>query len=209
MVDRFDPIRVKDQLGKPDNQGLFVNAKPDTLETVSGPTFIIENQNGNSALWRVSTWRNANWRNIDPTSSGGIKYVVSPNNQFYWDFTIASGTEYPLFFQNLQIGITDLTNSTATEDTTTNYRVDFTGTQVWRSISIAKRDTPVFTTATLNLTKSGTFTYEMSANGGSNWETGTLNEQHTFSNTGTDLRLRITESASGTGWIKDIRVNYG
>ena len=51
---------------------------------------------------------------------------------------------------------------------------------------------------------SGSFDYELSVNGGSNWETVTSGTLHTFTNTGTDLRFRITESAASTGEISKI-----
>lgn len=41
-------------------------------------------------------------------------------------------------------------------------------------------------------------TYELSADGGSNYEGSTLNAAHTFTNTGEDLRYRVTSAGSNT-----------
>ena len=63
------------------------------------------------------------------------------------------------------------------------------------------------TTATLTSTEvSGSFDYEMSANGGSNWEAVTSGIAKTFANSGTDLRWRATESAASTGEISEINI---
>ncbi|GAG82964.1 unnamed protein product, partial [marine sediment metagenome] len=61
------------------------------------------------------------------------------------------------------------------------------------------------TTATLTSTEvSGSFDYELTADGGSNWESVTSGTAHTFSNTGTDLRWRATENAASTGEISQV-----
>lgn len=53
---------------------------------------------------------------------------------------------------------------------------------------------------------SGTFLYEVSTDGGSNWETTTSGNLHLFSNTGTDLRWRATENGASTGEISEIKL---
>ena len=53
---------------------------------------------------------------------------------------------------------------------------------------------------------SGAFLYEVTANGGSNWETTTSGTLHEFTNTGTDLRFRVTENATSTGEISEIKL---
>lgn len=58
----------------------------------------------------------------------------------------------------------------------------------------------------VDITDSGSTTFEMSADGGSNWETVSNNAIHVFSNTGSDLRVRIT--GGGTGTIEGYAVMY-
>ena len=54
---------------------------------------------------------------------------------------------------------------------------------------------------------SGSFTYELTADGGSNFESVTPGTAHTFTNTGTDLRFRITENAASTGEISQVKIS--
>jgi hypothetical protein len=50
----------------------------------------------------------------------------------------------------------------------------------------------------IDYTDSGTPTIEATADGGSNWETVTNNSVHTFTDVGTDLRIRFTGGGTGT-----------
>ena len=79
--------------------------------------------------------------------------------------------------------------------------LSFTSGQIGLSTSIDFNNTTI-TTATLTSTESsGSFTYELTADGGSNWETVTSGVAHVFVNQGTDLRFRVTENAASTGTI--------
>ena len=83
--------------------------------------------------------------------------------------------------------------------------VEFTSGQIALSGSIDYNNGTI-TTATLDSTEvSGDFDYEMTADG-SNWESVTPGTAHTFSNTGTDLRFRITENAASTGEISQVTI---
>ncbi len=86
--------------------------------------------------------------------------------------------------------------------------VTFTASQVAESTAIDFANGTI-TAATLTSTEvSGSFDYEMTADG-SNFESVTSGVAHTFSNTGTDLRWRATESGASTGEISKIVVsNY-
>lgn len=85
--------------------------------------------------------------------------------------------------------------------------LSFTSGQIGQSLSIDFNNSTI-TTATLTATvSSGSFTYQMTANGGTNWENVTNGVAHTFSNTGTDLRWKITENAASTGKITQIVIN--
>jgi hypothetical protein len=60
----------------------------------------------------------------------------------------------------------------------------------------------------------GTFTYSLSADGGSHWETATANKVHKFTNTGTSLKVRVVFSQTSidaadednAGYIKGLAV---
>lgn len=58
----------------------------------------------------------------------------------------------------------------------------------------------------VNYVDSGTPTIEVTADGGSHWESVTNNTIHTFTNTGIDLRFRFT--ASGTGTLSSFCILY-
>jgi len=84
--------------------------------------------------------------------------------------------------------------------------VTFTSGQIALSTSIEFNNGTI-TTAKLTSTEvSGSFTYELSADGGSNFETVSSGVAHNFTSTGTDLRFRITEDAASTGEISEIKI---
>jgi len=91
----------------------------------------------------------------------------------------------------------------------TSGSLDFTSGQIGLSEPIDYNNSTI-TTATLTSTEvSGSFTYQMSANGGSNFETVTSGTAHTFTNTGTSLIWKATENAASTGEISQIKLtNY-
>lgn len=68
----------------------------------------------------------------------------------------------------------------------------------------------LITQAKLTATEvSGTFDYEISANGGANWEAMTNGVLHNFANSGMDLQFRIKENAGSTGQISKVVItNY-
>jgi hypothetical protein len=94
----------------------------------------------------------------------------------------------------------DTSNTTATWDTT-NFRWTFTTGQVIQTLAISKDATVTITNATLSIessqiTNPGNLTFFLSADGGSNFEQVTNGVNHLFTNTGTELRLKITASGS-------------
>lgn len=105
-------------------------------------------------------------------------------------------------FTTYKASATTATWNTSGETTT------YTSGQLSQSLSVALNHGTI-TSATLTSTEvSGSFDYEMTANGGSNWETVTSGTLHTFANTGTDLRWRATENAASTGEISNIQIAY-
>ncbi len=100
------------------------------------------------------------------------------------------------------------TTGTATWNTTTK-KLEFTAAQIGQSKEIDYRNGTI-TKAKLTVTiDSGTFTLYLSADGGTNWESVTSGSIHTFTNTGTNLKWKITESGASTGEISQVVVdNY-
>ena len=101
----------------------------------------------------------------------------------------------------------DTSNTTATWDTT-NFRWTFTTGQIIQTLPISKDPNITITNATIvistsQITNPSNLTYQLSANGGTNFETVTLGTQHVFTNTGTELILKITASGSAQIDIDD------
>lgn len=100
----------------------------------------------------------------------------------------------------------DSTNTTATWDTV-NYRFTFTGSDKIQTLAISKNATVNITTATLRInsgqiTNPANLSYYLSNDGGTTWESVTLNTRHTFTTSvGTELRLKIECAPSVTAQI--------
>ena len=100
------------------------------------------------------------------------------------------------------------TGSTTATWNTSGEKVTFTSGQLAQSLSVALNDGTI-TKATLTSTEvSGSFTYALTADGGSNWETVVSGVAFTFVNSGVDLRFKITENAASTGEINNIKIVY-
>lgn len=123
-------------------------------------------------------------------TSETIHSVVNYNNIMYERFNF---TTY------------DDTGSTTATWNTTDEKCTFTSGQIAQSLSVDYNNGTI-TTAKLTSTEvSGSFTYEMTADG-TNWEEVTSGTAHTFTDTGTDLRWRATEDAASTGEISQIKI---
>lgn len=102
----------------------------------------------------------------------------------------------------------DTVNTTATWDGSGS--VTFTAGQVAQSLTIYK-DAANVDSVTISVSEeSGTFKYEISADGGTNWEevTPSVTETLAVGTSGNDLRFRITEDNSSTGEINEIFISY-
>ena len=120
-----------------------------------------------------------------------ILSVKNPNDTMYERFNF---TNY-----------IDTGNTTATIDTT-DEQAEFTDAEILQSLAIAKGAT--YTTATLTSDATAGFTFQMSPNGGSDWEACTSATLHTFTASGgTDLRYKATYSGSGAN-IGEIKITY-
>lgn len=155
----------------------------------------VDDTYGSSMIWGSSS--NGIWGTDTWGEDGRVEttpFVVNPNNIFRERFR-------DNYFEN--------TGSTTADWGDVSGQMDFTNTEVAVSNSIALNDGTI-TKATITVTVSSgdvaDLTFELTANGGSNWESVTHNTQHTFTNTGTDLRFRIT--ASGSVSITFVKVEY-
>lgn len=211
MANEFDHIKVKNQLGQPDAMGLFGPFRnSDTVLVEEQPTTIVQYVNDDTAaMWDEAIWDTDVW--YDYLAYEKTIYIQNYNNEFIWRFRFAD----VLIEDNLVKvrSFTDSDASTATEDTTTNYRVDFTAGQVWQSRSCfidAREDVAheKVLSASLYVEGTGTYEYYLSANGGIDWEEVLLNTNHTLANAGSDLRVKVVEIGSSTGTITMVKLKY-
>ena len=182
-------------------QGVFpiLIRSEETLLIEEGPTIVYSNNVSDMAIWDnpSSTWdgpdTNDEWDSYSDDKE--VFHVTNPDNLFIERFA----------FTTLQGSL----NTCAWD--TTNKEATFTSGQICH-VDPAYKDgnnVRLVTSVTLNLTVvSGSYTYEASANGGTNWETITVGTQHLFTNTGSELQIRITENNTSTGTIKNIRALY-
>jgi len=163
------------------------------------------------------------WGSTDFGLWGTFKWGSAANTSFVLGHSLAgilgtsklgSQTSTPVdhFIQQYENSYTedfidsDFEDTDGTASWSTTGSVTFTSGQIALSSSIDYNNGTI-TTATLTSTEtSGSFDYEMTADGGSNWESVTSGAAHTFTNTGTDLRWRATENAASTGEISKIEV---
>jgi len=120
-------------------------------------------------------------------------WIVSPNNIFREHFR-------DTFFE---------AGATTAGWGDTSGQLDFTNTEIAVSNSIALNDGTVLKGTVSVVLSTGSLSdlsFELSADGGSTFESVTHNVEHTFTVTGTDLRFRIT--ASGTVKVVLVKVIY-
>lgn len=200
----FDSIKVKDQLGRPEDKGIFVKRKDETVIVEEGPTHIQTRTLGNA--WIVGTATNGIVGINTGTVGGGqqvvggsgrvltLKTVVNPNNIFREHFS----TNY---FED--------TGTTTADWADTEGELNLTNGEIAQSNEIAYA-TGTITSAKIIATASAgdisDLAFQLTADGGSNWENVTHATEHTFTNTGTDLRFKIT--ASGNVTITKVTVSY-
>ena len=126
---------------------------------------------------------------------GGISYtvqrIVNPSNTWR---TLLTSNETAFW--------NDTGNTTCTVDTT-NQTLEFADGEIFQTNKLST-ELGNITSATLSLSNvTGTLTYELSSDNGSNWETVSLDSEVEFSNPGTNLMLRITSTGTSEVSIKD------
>ncbi len=120
------------------------------------------------------------------------KYADLLNNSQYMNCSFDNFTDETL----VNTGTTTMTYNSG------NNQYAFTTGQVLESADLY--DSSLSTTieeCMVSVEYTGPGTIQVTADGGSNWETTSSNEIHTFTNTGSDIRVRFT--ASGSGVVDD------
>jgi len=100
----------------------------------------------------------------------------------------------------------DTVTSTNTVNTSTSFNATFTIGEIMQSKVIAKDNTS-FIKATLIVDDDTNLTLQLSADGGSNWETVTNNTEHIFTNNSVaGVKYKLT--ATGNATITSIKIKY-
>jgi len=97
------------------------------------------------------------------------------------------------------------TSTTTADWADTVGQIDFTVGEIAQSLS-TYLDTANVVAATLTVDDDTNLTLQLSADGGSNWETVTNETEHAFTNTGNDLRFKFT--ATGNATVTSVRIKY-
>ena len=90
-----------------------------------------------------------------------------------------------------------------------NNRFDFTAGQLFETVDLYDPTLAITVDRaflSVDLDDSGSTIFELTADGGANWEVAVNQEVHNFANTGTDLRIRVT--GGGTGEVRSYGILY-
>lgn len=127
------------------------------------------------------------------SSSPVVVRVVNPNNTFIERFR--------------DITFKDTLETTATWNTTT-FKTTFTSGQILQTEEIFLNSQTIYSAKPIIDVDNGVIKIELSADGGSNWQEFTNNIEANFTNTGTDLRCKLTEDNTSTAEVSLIKVEY-
>lgn len=130
----------------------------------------------------------------DFSTSFVIQQIVNPNNVWRWMLSSLENTKW-------------VDTGTTTATVTANTDIDFTSGEIAQTNALTTEATNI-DRATLvmesgNITSLGNLTLQLSADGGSNFETVTLGTEHTFTNKGTSLKIKITASGNANIALKN------
>jgi hypothetical protein len=200
----YDSVKVKDQLGRPENKNITVKRfKEDSIIEDDG-VIISVNTIGNSfiighrlnGVIGTANGKNGSQVVIGEAGRSGRIMTVTTNFNKVWRYNF-----YDSYYE-------DAANTTA-DWADTDGLLKFTNTEVAQSIPIAYNDGTISRATITGTVNSGTIasaSFQLTADGGDNWESVTHATEHTFTNTGTDLRFKIT--ATGTVDLSQLRVQY-
>jgi len=200
MAKSHDHVTTRDQLGRHEDKGFFIKQSDEVLVVEEGPTLLYIESIGHSFILGSTT--NGILGTNTGTEDGQQQVlgeagrvisgtqVISPNNRAVERFTTTN-------FED--------TGSTTADWADTEGTCVFTSGEIAQSLTFAA-DGTTWLKATLTIDDATNLTLQMSADGGSNWENVTNGTEHVFTNTGTDLRFKLT--ASGNATITSLIILY-
>ena len=211
----FDDVKVKDQLGRPEDIGVSIKRKEDFFVVEEGPVLITQSTIGHA--WIVGSSTNGlvgtntgTYDGQQQTVGGGGRstatlVVYNIDNTFKERFRDAT------FKDSSTTAYWDTANFRLAMSSSSNHNVVYSTVGVFKSL--------VYNSGTFNkMTVSAVETkwgndvihYFVSYDGGSSWEEAVLNSEKTLSSSGTDLRLKIVFFGNGglSTFVEDVKVVY-
>ena len=195
--------RVRDELTSEPTVHDIPKVKNDTIRVEMGPIKFNKITDGHSFILGSSA---NGLLGVNTATEDGSQQVLGSAGQVTTVLRILNVAD--TFIERFTYDLFEDTGSTTADwDNDTAHALDLTSGEIAQSLTIAL-DGRTFTRATLLVegTSTGNVAYQLSADGGSNWETVTLATQHTFTNTGTDLRFKFT--ASGNATLTKVSILY-
>ena len=182
----------------------------DDIIVEEGPFIFYQRDTSSDVLWGLTTWAGSVWDGTY-TNSPSIVAVNNYNDTFIerFRFDTLKGTPITAYWDttNGKLRMTLSTSHTmlyVTVATSLTAFKDKNESGVQRTISKATLYSGE------NLYGSDTIAYSLSADGGLNWESVTPNEEHTFTNTGTELLWKVNFIGNGgqDTYLEYIRIKY-
>jgi len=205
MATEYSDVSVRDQLGRPVDTSITVKRFGETIVVEENATRVYTNTVGHSFILghRFNGKLGETYLGMDGQQVGlgeqnrsgeVLVRVFNSNNTFIDHFTTTN-------FKNASATSADWAVS-AEELSFTNGEVAESSEVVYQVGTIASAKISV----TLSSGAVTDLAFELTADGGSNWESVSHNTNHVFTNTGNDLRFKIT--ASGTVVVSQVNVEY-
>lgn len=213
MVNK-DLVATKDQLGKRDSVvSIIIPEYTETFIQEDGPSHWFLTDKGTAFIIGHSDNGEIGASTGLTIGSSGLgtptlTEVHSSNKKFIWNFregdsSLTNNGYYTTY------SITDTSNSTASEDTSTNYRVDFTSGQYWQSRPLYLTQSGAnCTQAKFTVVSTGTIALTARANSAASFENVTSGSWHLFTTPGKEVKLKITESGASTAMVTKIIMEY-
>jgi len=203
-----EPIQIEDWLITLDDRIRRIEERLLQDETV-----VIHLRNGNRTIKIGVEWHKLEKRLI-ADGGGENSFILGHNSAGVLGTNLLGDRRQAVTLQFLQQGgnvyledfLNDDFEGAGTASWSSTGSVTFTSGQIALSTEIDFNNGTITQAIITPTISSGTFTLELSADGGSNFETVTSGVLHLFTNTGTDLRFRITESAASTGTITEVKI---
>lgn len=192
---QYDSVKVKDQLGRSQDTAIQIKRFTDSIIIEDNTIEISTHTIGSSFIWNHSTngvWGTSSWGEVGRVLT--LQVVASPNK---------------IYREHFRDDNFEDTGVTTADWSDTEGFLKFTAAEIAQSSSVAYNHGTVVAatiTTTIDAGLVANLAFQLTADGGANWESVTHATEHSFTNTGTDLRFKIT--ASGTVDVTLVRIDY-